>query len=183
MNRLLAVLVLGMAAPASPRTRRRPESRLAAGACRRRAGRAGRRPRLAAAGLPARLPHPADRLRRAGRRRPTPNSSKFREYRAVPAAWCLPFLRFAGDEKVRYDVAAWNVLQDDARYLVRAGPARSGSTPQFVKIPHRFGNDARSLLEDTGAAALASATRSSRRSRPPSSSSRAATAPASTSRS
>ena len=48
------------------------------------------------------------------------NSSKFREYRDLPGGIWLPFLRFSGDQKFRYDVAAWNALQDDARYFARA---------------------------------------------------------------
>jgi MtrB/PioB family decaheme-associated outer membrane protein len=82
------------------------------------------------------------------------NSSKFREYRAVPAGLVLPFLHFAGDARVRYDVAAWNVLQDDARYLARVEPGPFTLDASFVKIPHRFGHDARSLLEDTGRGVL-----------------------------
>jgi MtrB/PioB family decaheme-associated outer membrane protein len=82
------------------------------------------------------------------------NSSKFREYRSVPTGVVLPFLRFAGDAKFPYDVAAWNVLQEDARYRVEAAPGSFLVLAEFVKVPHRFGNDARSLLEDTGRGTL-----------------------------
>jgi MtrB/PioB family decaheme-associated outer membrane protein len=82
------------------------------------------------------------------------NSSKFREYRSVPTGAVLPFLRFAGEERFRYDVAAWNVLQDDAQYFARAEPGPLTIDASFVKIPHAFGNDARSLLEDTGRGTL-----------------------------
>jgi MtrB/PioB family decaheme-associated outer membrane protein len=83
------------------------------------------------------------------------NSSKFREYRAVPTGVVLPYLRFAGNDKFAYDVAAWNVLQEDARYRVEAAPGSFLVLAEFVKVPHRFGNDARSLLEDTGRGTLA----------------------------
>jgi MtrB/PioB family decaheme-associated outer membrane protein len=82
------------------------------------------------------------------------NSSKFREYRAVPTGVVLPYLRFAGEDAFPYDVAAWNVLQEDARYRVEAAPGSFFVLAEFVKVPHRFGNDARSLLEDTGRGVL-----------------------------
>jgi MtrB/PioB family decaheme-associated outer membrane protein len=83
------------------------------------------------------------------------NSSKFREYRAAPTGVVLPYLRFAGTGRFPYDVAAWNVLQEDARYRVEAAPGSFLVLAEFVKVPHRFGNDARSLLEDTGRGTLA----------------------------
>jgi MtrB/PioB family decaheme-associated outer membrane protein len=82
------------------------------------------------------------------------NSSRFREYRDVPTGIVIPFARFAGGEKFRYDVAAENVLQDDARYRVRAGLASFGIEAEFIKIPHRFGNSGVTLLEDTGPGVL-----------------------------
>jgi MtrB/PioB family decaheme-associated outer membrane protein len=82
------------------------------------------------------------------------NSSRFREYRAVPTGLFLPFVRFAGDQKFHYDVAAENVLQSDARYRARAEPGSVAIRAEFVKIPHRFGNRAHTLLEDTGPGVL-----------------------------
>jgi MtrB/PioB family decaheme-associated outer membrane protein len=78
------------------------------------------------------------------------NSSRFREYRAIPSGPVVPFFRLAGGTEHRYDVSAENALQEDARYrvMVEPGPFRVESS--FVKIPHRFGNEARSLLERTG---------------------------------
>ncbi len=78
------------------------------------------------------------------------NSSRFQEYRDVPTGIVIPFARFAGDGKVPYDVTAENVLQSDARYRVRLDPGSIGLEAAFIKIPHRFGNDARSLLQPTG---------------------------------
>lgn len=78
------------------------------------------------------------------------NSSRFREYRDVPTGVFIPFARFAGDEKFRYDVTAENVLQSDARYRVLLDPGSVGIRAEFIKIPHRFGNSGVTLLEDTG---------------------------------
>ena len=77
------------------------------------------------------------------------DSSRFQEYRDVPTGIVIPFARFAGDGKVPYDVTAENVLQNDARYRVRLDPGSIGLEAEFIKIPHRFGNDARSLLQPT----------------------------------
>jgi len=77
------------------------------------------------------------------------NSSRFREYRDVPTGIFVPFARFAGDEKFRYDVTAENVLQSDARYRVLLDPSSVGIRAEFIKIPHRFGNSGVTLLEDT----------------------------------
>ena len=78
------------------------------------------------------------------------NSSRFREYRDVPTGLVIPFVRFAGDDKFRYDVTAENVLQSDARYRVLAEPGSIGIEAEYIKIPHRFGNDAHTLLQQTG---------------------------------
>jgi MtrB/PioB family decaheme-associated outer membrane protein len=78
------------------------------------------------------------------------SSSRFREYRDVPTGVFLPFARFAGGDRVRYDVSAANVLQGDARYQALVESGAFGLRAEFVKIPHRFGNDAHTLLQDTG---------------------------------
>ena len=52
----------------------------------------------------------------------TTGSGKFLEYRTIPEFGALPLLRFAGNQKFRYDFAAWNALQDTARYQLRADP-------------------------------------------------------------
>jgi MtrB/PioB family decaheme-associated outer membrane protein len=78
-------------------------------------------------------------------------SSKFREYRALPEAAVLPQLRFAGEENaLRYDFLARNVLQRDAFYWARASKGVFELEGSFTKIPHLFGNEARSALEDVG---------------------------------
>src|SRR4029079_11655968 len=68
------------------------------------------------------------------------NSSRFREYRAIPSGPVVPFVRLAGGTTHRYDVSAENALQDDARYRVFVDPGPFRFDASFVKIPHRFGN-------------------------------------------
>jgi MtrB/PioB family decaheme-associated outer membrane protein len=77
------------------------------------------------------------------------DSSKFREYRELPNGPILSFLRLFGDQEIRYDVIVENGLQDDARYQLRAdiGPFRVSG--DYNLIPHRFGNEARTLLHET----------------------------------
>jgi MtrB/PioB family decaheme-associated outer membrane protein len=176
--RLLILLVLGLAAPGfaqSPAPEPTPEARAQEKAAETETTKEAApvseelaaRPQLV---LPAQPVTPNDPARRfalpsgfqirrldfglAGVENDT-NSSKFREYRAVPGGVLLPFLRFSGDQKFRYDVAAWNVLEDDARYLVRAEPGAFSIGASFVKIPHQFGNQARSLLEENARGVLA----------------------------
>jgi MtrB/PioB family decaheme-associated outer membrane protein len=82
-------------------------------------------------------------------------SSKFREYREVPTGPVLPSLRFAGDAPFPYDVSAARVLEDDGQYYARAQPGDFDLVGSYQRIPHRFGNDSRSLLEDVGRGTLA----------------------------
>jgi MtrB/PioB family decaheme-associated outer membrane protein len=84
------------------------------------------------------------------------NSSRFREYRALPNGPVLPYLHFKGNKNAWYDVTAFNVLQPDARYFVDVRPWGLGIKASYVRIPHLFGNDARTLLTEqaTGVWAL-----------------------------
>lgn len=81
------------------------------------------------------------------------NSSRFLEYRDLPSGFVLPTLRFAGNGPFWYDVIAEDVLQEDARYWARLEPGPIGLVFEYGKIPHRFGNDARTLLERAGSGA------------------------------
>ena len=82
------------------------------------------------------------------------DSSKFREYRELPNGPVLPFLRLFGEQKVRYDVIVENGFQDDARYRLFAdiGPIRIAG--DYNLIPHRFGNDGKTLLHETSRGVL-----------------------------
>ena len=82
------------------------------------------------------------------------NSSKFREYRDLPNGPYLPYFRLFGDDGVRYNLIVENGFRDDARYrlLADAGPLRFAA--DYNLIPHRFGNDARSLLHEAAKGVL-----------------------------
>jgi len=82
------------------------------------------------------------------------DSSKFREYRELPNGPILSFLRLFGDQKIRYDVVVENGLQDDARYRLLAdiGPVRVSG--DYNLIPHRFGNEGRTLLHEVSRGVL-----------------------------
>jgi MtrB/PioB family decaheme-associated outer membrane protein len=83
---------------------------------------------------------------------PDTASSRFREYREVPNGVYLPYARFAGQtDTLRYDLRAVNVLQDDAAYRLVLDPGSFRLSGEYVKIPHLFGNDGRSLLTNTAA--------------------------------
>ena len=75
-------------------------------------------------------------------------SAKFVEYREYHNANAN--LRFAGNEKFRYDFAAWNVGQEDGRYRALLEPGAVRIRAGVDLMPHRFGTDARSVLTDDG---------------------------------
>ena len=81
-------------------------------------------------------------------------SSKFQEYRDLPTGPVPSFVRFAGSRRVLWDLVAEDLLQDDARYRLAVEPRGHSFEASYALIPHRFGNDARSLLEDTGRGVL-----------------------------
>ena len=75
-------------------------------------------------------------------------SSRFREYRSLASGLILPSLHFAGNDGFRYDVRATDVLQDDAYYRARFEPGAFDIRVDYRKIPHRFGNDGRTLYTE-----------------------------------
>jgi MtrB/PioB family decaheme-associated outer membrane protein len=85
-----------------------------------------------------------------GGRNEETTSSKFMEYRSFPNGAVLPYLRFFGEGDLSYDISARNALQDDSWYGVRLGKDWFGLEGQFVKMPHVFGNQAVSVLQDMG---------------------------------
>jgi MtrB/PioB family decaheme-associated outer membrane protein len=74
------------------------------------------------------------------------NSSRFREYLPHPNGFVLDSLHFAGNEHFRYDLRVEDALQTVARYAARVEPGPFKIDFNFQRIPHRFGNDARSIL-------------------------------------
>lgn len=81
-------------------------------------------------------------------------SSKFTEYRDVPDGGVLPFFRLFGDEALRYDLVGENVRQNDSRYWLLLGSEVFRLTIDYNQIPHRFGNDARTLFIPTAPGVL-----------------------------
>lgn len=77
------------------------------------------------------------------------DSSKFEEYRDVPSGVVIPYLRLFGDGAWKFNLVAENVLRQDGRYrlFVERDPVRIKI--DYNRIPHRFGNDGRTLLEET----------------------------------
>ncbi len=85
---------------------------------------------------------------------PDTDSSKFREYRDLLNGPVFPFFRLLGEQKVRYDLIIENAIRDDGRYrlIVDAEPIRI--KVDYNRIPHRFGNDGRTLLHETARGVL-----------------------------
>jgi MtrB/PioB family decaheme-associated outer membrane protein len=77
------------------------------------------------------------------------NSSKFQEYRDVPSGVVMPYFRLFSEQKWRVNLVAENVLRRDGRYrlFLESEPVRFKI--DYNRIPHRFGNDAHTLLEET----------------------------------
>jgi MtrB/PioB family decaheme-associated outer membrane protein len=82
-------------------------------------------------------------------------SSKFLEYRDLPNGVTGPFFRIFGKKgEVRYDLAGEQVQQNDQRYLFKLESSAVRVTGEFNKIPHRFGNSGRTLLQATSPGVL-----------------------------
>jgi MtrB/PioB family decaheme-associated outer membrane protein len=78
-------------------------------------------------------------------------SSRFREYRDLPNGVFLPYARFLGDTgKLRYDLRGRNVLQQDASYRLLLAPDSFRLIVDYDRIPHRFGNNGRTLFHEVG---------------------------------
>jgi len=78
-------------------------------------------------------------------------SSKFTEYRDVPNGVVVPFFRLRGHRgDLRYMAAGRNVQQGDQEYAFRLDHRKWMVDGDYNQIPHRFGNDGRTLLQQTG---------------------------------
>lgn len=75
------------------------------------------------------------------------DSSKFDEYRDVPSGAVLPFFHVYGEGVYDYSVMGTDIGEQDQRYGVEVsrGPVSLGLS--YDQIPHRFGNNGRTLLE------------------------------------
>jgi MtrB/PioB family decaheme-associated outer membrane protein len=78
-------------------------------------------------------------------------SSKFTEYRDVPNGVVVPFFNIRGHRgDLRYSAAGRNVQQGDQQFYFRLNDRKWALDADYNQIPHRFGNDGRTLLEQTG---------------------------------
>ncbi|HEV7239231.1 MAG TPA: MtrB/PioB family outer membrane beta-barrel protein [Thermoanaerobaculia bacterium] len=77
-------------------------------------------------------------------------SSKFDEYRDVPDGALLSFFGLSSiTDNARYVITGEDAGQQDVRYALEAERGDFGINVLYDQIPHRFGNDARTLLEPT----------------------------------
>ena len=79
------------------------------------------------------------------------NSSKYLEYRDIPNGFVVPLFRLDGQKNgLRYDLFASDAREKDQRY--RFGLAKNWFRLDggYQFIPHRFGNGAKSLENNTG---------------------------------
>jgi len=82
-------------------------------------------------------------------------SSKFLEYRDVPTGIAVPTLHAAGEKnRYRYDFLAEGVRQGDEHYRALLGHDWFRLGVDFRRIPHRFGNAGRTLLQPTSEGVL-----------------------------
>lgn len=78
-------------------------------------------------------------------------SSKFTEYRDVPNGVVVPFFSIRGHRgDLRYSAAGRNVQQGDQQFAFGLDHRKWSLDADYNQIPHRFGNDGRTLLEETG---------------------------------
>jgi len=77
-------------------------------------------------------------------------SSKFDEYRDVPDGALLSFFGLSSvADQGRYVITGEDAGQRDVRYTIEAERGDFGINVVYDQIPHRFGNDARTLLQQT----------------------------------
>lgn len=82
------------------------------------------------------------------------DSSTFREYRVLPEGFVVPYAHALGRGRVPYELLVRNGGRDDARYQLRLEPGTFNVTLAYQRIPHRFTNQALSILTPDGPAAL-----------------------------
>jgi MtrB/PioB family decaheme-associated outer membrane protein len=77
-------------------------------------------------------------------------SSKFLEYRDIPNGVTAPFFQFVGRKgDFEYNFRGQNVQQRDQRYFLFLAKDKVELTGDYNQIPHRFGNDGKTLLQET----------------------------------
>jgi len=77
-------------------------------------------------------------------------SSKFEEYRDLPNGLIAPSVRFQGEKNgFHWDFTGRNVQQRDQRYWLRLDKGIFTVKGDYNQIPHNFGNNGHTLLENT----------------------------------
>lgn len=82
------------------------------------------------------------------------DSSTFREYRVLPEGFFVPYLRALGRGSLPYDFRVENGGRDDGRYRLALEPGAFTLAASYMRIPHRFTNDALSILTPNGSSLL-----------------------------
>ena len=78
-------------------------------------------------------------------------SSKFTEYREVPTGASIPYMNlWSTGGKLDFNLAAFNVQQEDQQYLGQVKAGGLGLKFNYNSIPHSMGNNARSIYAQTG---------------------------------
>src|SRR3990172_2774827 len=81
------------------------------------------------------------------------DSAKFSEYRDTSQGFVVPKLHLSGegsDGNRTLDFSATNIRRDDGRYTLEYAMAgRYEFVIDYNKIPHRFGNNARTIFTET----------------------------------
>ena len=86
----------------------------------------------------------------AGQKDVDSNSSKFLEYRDIPNGAVGHYFRVFGQKNgLRYDLLGGNIQQRDAFYRTRIGNDTWRLDGSYVAIPHNFGFDGKTLLQNT----------------------------------
>ena len=86
----------------------------------------------------------------AGQKDVDSNSSKFLEYRDIPNGAVGQYFRVFGQKDgLRYDLLGGNIQQRDAFYRTRIGNNTWRLDGTYVAIPHNFGFDGKTLLQNT----------------------------------
>jgi MtrB/PioB family decaheme-associated outer membrane protein len=85
------------------------------------------------------------------------NSATFREYRALPEGFVVPYLRALGRGTLPYDLRVFDAGRDDARYSLSLEPGLFTIAASYTRLPHLFTNSALSLLSPEGSSLVAPA--------------------------
>jgi MtrB/PioB family decaheme-associated outer membrane protein len=82
----------------------------------------------------------------------TGDSSKFQEYREVPEGVVAPAYHLFGrsSDDLKYDFRGYTIRSDDQRYTLVGDYKSARLTADYLRMPHYFGNDGRTLFSTAG---------------------------------